>query len=262
MGYLFCTKCEGEFELNPGENSKNFIDKCDECGGKLKYLNNNLDSESNSSENNTSTSQIVKIGNNYCPNCGYNKSPNAEFCKNCGVKFYQEENNFIIRFNNRINLLAVILGILVSVIVLFIGTVLYGSLVASGSLSLIMFISLVLFSMSLIGGVITGILGSDNASDGMINGGFLSLILLINLGFIVGVVWFVFVGVASSFANSLNTYASGALSSSTALNNTSTSNIFGSWQILIEFIIILSITFIGGVIGGGLGALMTESSRD
>jgi len=35
-GYLVCNKCEGYYELKPGESPDDFTDKC-ECGGKLEY---------------------------------------------------------------------------------------------------------------------------------------------------------------------------------------------------------------------------------
>jgi rRNA maturation endonuclease Nob1 len=38
MGYLRCEKCKEEFELNPDENPENFNNECDECGGKLRYI--------------------------------------------------------------------------------------------------------------------------------------------------------------------------------------------------------------------------------
>ncbi len=37
-GYLICDTCGDEFDLNPGENQKNFKDECEECGGKLRYV--------------------------------------------------------------------------------------------------------------------------------------------------------------------------------------------------------------------------------
>ncbi len=35
-GFLVCDKCNGYYELKPGESPDNFTDKC-ECGGKLEY---------------------------------------------------------------------------------------------------------------------------------------------------------------------------------------------------------------------------------
>ena len=45
MGYLICNKCDGYYELHPGESSEDFILKCN-CGGALK-LYNSLDNYSN-----------------------------------------------------------------------------------------------------------------------------------------------------------------------------------------------------------------------
>jgi hypothetical protein len=39
LGYLKCEKCGGYYELQEGESSEDFSDKC-ECGGSLKYALN------------------------------------------------------------------------------------------------------------------------------------------------------------------------------------------------------------------------------
>lgn len=40
MGFLVCNKCEGYYELKPGESPSDFDDHC-ECGGKLAYRDSN-----------------------------------------------------------------------------------------------------------------------------------------------------------------------------------------------------------------------------
>jgi len=170
-----------------------------------------------------------------CPNCGYNNNPNAVFCKKCGANLFTGEMNLINRINSRINLLTVFLGLAVSIIVLFIASIFYGSLVASGTLNLIAFIALILFSMTFIGVIVTGLLGNDNSSDGLINGGVLSLILLINLGFIIGVIWLIFIAVSSYLTSALQTYTGGLISTSNIVNNTSTSNTVESFSTIIQF---------------------------
>ncbi len=196
-----------------------------------------------------------------CPSCGYNNNPNAVFCKKCGVNLYTGEKNLINHINSRINLLAVFLGLAVSLIILFIGGIFYGSLLASGTLNLIVFAGLVLFSMSFIGGIVTGLLGNDDPSDGLINGGFLSLILLINLGFVIGVIWLIFIAVSSYLASALQAYTGGLISPSNVGNSTSQSNPVESFSSIIQFILILIVTFFGGVLGGGLGAYIKKSFK-
>ena len=196
-----------------------------------------------------------------CPNCGYSNNPNAVFCKKCGVNLYTGEKNLINHINSKINLLSVFLGLAVSIIVLFIGGIFYGSLLASGTLNLIAFVGLVLFSMSFIGGIVTGFLGNDDTYDGLINGGFLSLILLINLGFIIGVIWITFIAVSSYLTNVIQSYTGGLISSFNVANNTSQSNPVESFLTILQFIFILIITFFGGVFGGGLGAYIKKSLK-
>lgn len=67
MGYLVCENCKEEFNLEPDENKDNFDSECDECGGKLKYV------EKNPHE---------KVP--FCPACGAENADDAKFCKNCG----------------------------------------------------------------------------------------------------------------------------------------------------------------------------------
>lgn len=70
MGYLFCENCKEEFELDPDENKENFDSKCDECGGKLKYI------------------EESSLGNvKFCPECESKNEDDAKFCKNCGKDF-------------------------------------------------------------------------------------------------------------------------------------------------------------------------------
>ncbi len=193
-----------------------------------------------------------------CASCGYNNNINAVFCKKCGANLFKGEKSFVNNINNRINLLAVFLGLAVSLVILFIGSVLYGSLVASGTINLISFAALVLFSTLFIGGIVTGILG--NQDDGFINGGFLSLVVLVILGFVIGVLWLIFMGVASSVSNVLHAYT-GSLSTGNSISNTSPSNPLDSLSTIIQYVLVLVIAFTGGVLGGGLGGFLKKSFK-
>ena len=115
--------------------------------------------------------------------------------------------------------------------------------------------------MSFIGGIVTGILGNDDLSDGFINGGFFSLILLINLGFVVGIKWIIIIAVSSYLSSALQTYTGGLISTPNVVNNTSQSKPVESFLSIIQYIIVLIITFFGGVLGGGLGAYIKKSFK-
>lgn len=73
MGYLFCEKCGGYYELKEGENIDDF--KSCECGGSLRYVES-LDELESSSDN-------IKI-NLKCPFCGSENATQNKFCDNCG----------------------------------------------------------------------------------------------------------------------------------------------------------------------------------
>lgn len=73
MGYLVCEKCGGYYELQENESINDF-QSC-ECGGKLKYVKNlnQLNSEPNKHEN-------ISV----CPFCGTENLKEDKFCGNCG----------------------------------------------------------------------------------------------------------------------------------------------------------------------------------
>ena len=86
MGYLLCDKCQGNYELQPGESPDDFSDKC-QCGGNLKYVESlGFDSEPEEDtnkeepkvENEETKKENPKVkedakkedSSKYCPTCG------------------------------------------------------------------------------------------------------------------------------------------------------------------------------------------------
>lgn len=127
-GYLICQKCRGYYKLQPGENSTDFIDKC-ECGGNLRYAisidivgeNRTFQSkqkydESNKKQQNAKTTKNQRKEHNKshksgkklinCPDCGYQISKKADKCPNCGRKLNNDTRDLILLIG------AFILGIL------------------------------------------------------------------------------------------------------------------------------------------------------
>ena len=171
------------------------------------------------------------------------------------------EENYVSQLNNRINLLAVFLGLIISVIILFIGVASFGGAVSTGT-NIMNYILIMVISMVFFGSAATGILGSKNFYDGFLNGGFLSLIVIIFSSLIIGILLFAVFGIEASINNALHSLVStsilGTFVSPPSINLTS--NIIGSNNFtfldIIELIIGFVIIVIVGGIGGGIGAYL------
>lgn len=73
MGYLVCDKCEGYYELEPGESPDDFSGEC-ECGGNLIY--------SESLEPSGDESGVVET-TIICPHCGTENPEDRKLCQSC-----------------------------------------------------------------------------------------------------------------------------------------------------------------------------------
>lgn len=257
MGYLKCDTCGGSYELENKESPDDFSDTC-ECGGTLTYFEG-----TNPVQNNNIVSNFKpNIGDlKPCPHCDFNNKPDAKFCKQCGKKL---EKNFINRINDEINLFTVFIGLGVSCIVLIIGSFLFGSIVASASLDISIYIALVLIFMVFLGGTATGIAGCREFKDGAVNGMFMSLIALVILGFVVGVIIFIAMGITASIASAFKPYASSAVSSTSSLSTSSSTSDNYSLDFIfniIKGIIILVLVFISGAVGGSFGVFLKNGFK-
>lgn len=259
MGYLKCDNCGGTYELKNNESPDDFSDTC-ECGGTLNYFeSNNPLKNKNILSNSKSNGKDLKP----CPHCNFNNKPHATFCKQCGKKL---EKNLISRINDEINLFAVFIGLGVSCIVLMIGSILFGAIVASASLDISIYIGLVLIFMVFCGGTATGITGCREFKDGAANGMFMSLVALVILGFVVGVILLIAMGITASIASALKPYASTAASStssfSTTSSNTSNNNSLDFIFNIIKGLIIIVLVFISGAVGGSFGVFLKNGLKN
>jgi hypothetical protein len=183
-----------------------------------------------------------------CNKCDYDNKAEAVYCKNCGTKLIYNE-SFVEKINGHINLVAVFLGSIISILILFIGAILFSGVITSGSTIVSLYVGLVVLAMAFFGSIVTGILGCKNINEGYINGSFLGLIIIVITGFALGVVLFVFIGIFASILNSLSSFAS------TASTTSSSGSIF-SWINLVEAIFLVIFTIISGAMGGAFGVFI------
>lgn len=193
-----------------------------------------------------------------CPKCGFNNNIDAIFCKKCGYNL-NEKKSMLNRFNDQINLLSVSLGLIVSIIILFVGASLFGGIVSSGSVPMNVYIILVLLAMAFFGAITAGILGRENSYDGSVNGAFLSLVILINLGFLAGIILFVMSGIASSFASA---FGSSLTSSAVTSSSASSEDVLNTLATIAEVIASVVLIFIAGALGGSLGVIIKKGFKN
>lgn len=183
----------------------------------------------------------------FCKFCGAEINKNTRFCNNCG-KNVKQKYSLIDKINNKINIFSVLIGLAVATIVLFIGAGSFGAAIFNKwDVSLYMF--LVLFSMSFFGGIVTGITGSRNINEGLINGGILSLTTFIFFGIIIGIFLFVLMGITSSIASAFS-----SVGSPTASTVPTTSTSPNDMLFIVKGVVILITSFFAGLGGGALGA--------
>lgn len=189
----------------------------------------------------------------FCKYCGSKINQDAQFCKKCG-KSLQEENSLIFRINRKINFFSVLLGLIVTLIIFFIGIGFLGTVIVNG-MDVLLYIFLVLFSMLFFGGLTTGI-GSNTIKGGLINGGTLSIITFLILGFIVGILAFISIGLAASIASAFSGFgtSSATTAATSNFNVPNLSDSLDSIFLLIKIILIPIISFLAGFGGGAVGA--------
>jgi hypothetical protein len=161
-------------------------------------------------------------------------------------------NELIVKINQKINIAAIYIGLIISLIVPVIGLILFGPDLLSGELQISNAIYYIFPTMILFGGFITSLICCEKYSDGLINGGFLGLIFVFNLALIIGIIILILMTVISAIApliNSLNSIASIFSQNPSSLGAISFD--FGSYLIgtFSLTIVILILGAVGGVIG-------------
>lgn len=231
MGYLVCEKCGGAYELQPGESPEDF-ETC-ACGGSLKYMEN-LDSKKSEpkksqknpfakikskTKNSFSKDSDNKESVKFCKKCGFKNKSDALFCKKCG-KTFKKHKRFFKRINDEINILALFVGLLAFLFVLIFSSILFFPLLDS---NFWLYAALIILCPLFFGAIVTGIFTGKNYYSGAVNGGFLTLVSVVLIGFILTTLWFVAMGLVYAISNAISSIGTSAESStgSSAISSTS-----------------------------------------
>lgn len=164
-------------------------------------------------------------------------------------------NDVIVKINQRINIAAIYIGLIISLIIPVIGLFLFGPGLLSGELQISKAVYYIFPPMILFGGFITSLICCEKYSDGLINGGFLGLIFVFNLALIIGIIILILLTVISAVApliNSLNAIASIFSQNPSSLGAIS----FNFESYLIGIILLTILILILGAVGGVLGVLV------
>lgn len=149
MAYLVCDTCGEEFDLNPDETADNFDSECDECGGNLKYREDD--------------SIIDGI---YCTSCGHENDSDSIFCENCGKKLSQRAEIKKHSTITSLNWKAIIIGCVVGTILAILFIVLFRFFLGFAAIPFFI-------------GLITGYLVNKDSKNGLIHSGIANFIVAI-----------------------------------------------------------------------------------
>ena len=160
--------------------------------------------------------------------------------------------------NDQINIVSVFVGLILSILILFGAAVYFYFVVTSGLYNITLYFGMILILMAFFGSLVAGMLGSNDFLEGSANGAFLSLIIVVLICFIVGVLFFVLMGVAGSFNSALT---STFHATATTSNSNSGPN-YLTIQNAFEFIVFLILFFVSGVLGGAFGVFLKNGIKN
>jgi hypothetical protein len=193
--------------------------------------------------------------------------PDAVFCKKCGYSMVGGDKSRIEKWNDKINILSIFIGLGVSVVFLFIGSLLYSFLLSQGLLDLLSYFGLVIITMIFFGGLTVGILSCNDYSDAPINVGFLTLILFILGGLVTGTGFATTLGFAGAIASayssilpSTNSYSSDMMNSTD--NGSSQAMSSDSIFFVMKIIVIGIIALLSGIAGSYVGVFIKKSLKN
>jgi hypothetical protein len=168
--------------------------------------------------------------------------------------------NIVVQINDEINLLAVFIGLVISIFILFLGASSFGGVASTGMANVLNYIFMVLMAMIFFGSIVSGFLGSTKLTNGLINGAFLNLVIMVLTGIVMGIFLFLLVGIEASINNALNSLvsSSGLNTFVTAPTINLSSAIFGNQFGWLQLILVGILMFMAGIIGGGAGFYLKQ----
>lgn len=233
----FCPYCGTEL-VNPDREF------CHKCGMQINDASKPAIGRSN--RLNTKT---------FCPNCRAGIKEGTIFCNKCGQNIKEYGKGLINRINEKINILSVFIGLAVTILVLFLGSFIFGWVITSKIMHPLIYLYLLIFTMLFAGGLVAGVFGSRNIDEGMVNGGFLSLIALIFVGFIFGTYLLAIIGLASIIASAFSGIGTPAASTTATSSPNMTLDDLRNMPMGIVGVLIILLSGIGG---GALGGWIKE----
>lgn len=189
--------------------------------------------------------------NTFCSSCGSAINKGSVFCKECGrpVRLYKK--NIIQRLNDRINLLSILIGFLVTGIFLVLSSFFYSLFLSSGIIDFVIYIGLIVITGMFAGGITIGVIGCSDYHDAKSNSITFTLIIIDILAIIFGLGFSTSLGVSSAISSAFGGSSSEfASSSSSGFGSTASTTTSNSSSILTLEILILGIFAIVASIGG------------
>ena len=208
MSYLVCEECGKYYELNEGKSSFSFT-KCEECGGRLRYVEslNQIPTINSLSKE----PPILRPSKRKCSKCGSENPTAAAFCLECGerlnivnsatavvdYKNSDKKENKDKNASKGISLVGVCLGFGFLILSLVFGVLaLFGTNIphnpADISYNLLMGFAVIALVVTIISGLLASYMGgSIDYKDGILNGGLVGVILGIFMGIVSGMLAFI-----------------------------------------------------------------------
>ncbi|WP_295114927.1 zinc-ribbon domain-containing protein [uncultured Methanobrevibacter sp.] len=107
----------------------------------------------------------------HCPNCGCELSDDAEFCTECGYRLSRNnsetlnsQSGFFNTLNQKVNYSVIVFSLVIFGVFLFVGSIVWSSFMANGSIDLVTYILLTIVFSVFFGGIFVGYVGCIDKS--------------------------------------------------------------------------------------------------